>query len=256
MKYLSLYLIAITSAHLATAATVIYQDDFSGGSTTDLNGLAPDVRPGAEVWAANPLFKADGLVGPGANDASAWLPFTPQAGNIYTLTTTYEVDPASQTSWISIGFSNSNNTNLRFVNSSGYGTFIRRANLDVSTFTGLATNGADASSDLSATGEVTVSITLDATDANSANWTIAWSAQDSNNNTYTRAAATAVNGDYGDIAYIGYSRDGGRTGNIFSLELVNVPEAGDFALFAGAFAGLGLLLRRRRRRPDRRFPAV
>jgi hypothetical protein len=98
----------------ATAALVIYQDDFSGQGSVSLNGQAPDVRPGAETWTINnstalPLgWRANGDViatGGGVNGQTAiQLPFTPQPGNIYTLKGRISLTTGTG-QWVGLGFS-------------------------------------------------------------------------------------------------------------------------------------------------------
>ncbi len=94
-------------------ADVLYSDDFSGASPSPLNGTAPDVRPGAQTWAASALWFADGSK-PGNGSGNAWLPFIPAAGNRYNLS--LDVNPANEgsTDWFAIGYSASSNTTVTF----------------------------------------------------------------------------------------------------------------------------------------------
>ena len=76
MKLLNALSVAILagSAPLASA-DIIFQDDFNGSNDVNLDGSAPDVRPGTETWAAPTLstaWKADGAIG---SNGSAWLPY-------------------------------------------------------------------------------------------------------------------------------------------------------------------------------------
>lgn len=111
----SLIALAFITVTQSASALIIYQDDFSGSSTDNLEGLAPDVRPGTEVWTMpNSLalrqWKANGNVEAGGflnGQNSIQLPFTPQPGNIYKLRTTIQVDGAELFGkWIGFGFSN------------------------------------------------------------------------------------------------------------------------------------------------------
>ena len=72
--------------------TTVYRDDFDGPEPLPLNGQAPDVRPGREVWsvfermARNPTDpRADGTF-PGGARRTANLPVELEPGNVYTFT--------------------------------------------------------------------------------------------------------------------------------------------------------------------------
>jgi hypothetical protein len=83
-------------------AEVIYSDDFSGGSGTDLNGTTPDVTTGGATWTAAAVYKADGSF---ANGGVLTLPFTPVDGLIYTLDVSIHF--TSGNNWSPIGFGRS-----------------------------------------------------------------------------------------------------------------------------------------------------
>src|SRR5690348_7440849 len=103
--------IALASALAATLATssrasgqVIYQDSFSGSG--NLNGAAPDVRPGAETWVAED-WQANGTITAPATSigSNSFLPFIPAAGKVYSLS--LEVNPTTATdptTWFAMGF--------------------------------------------------------------------------------------------------------------------------------------------------------
>lgn len=102
--------------HASAAVSMIYEDSFSGPAGTSLNGQAPTVRPGSETWSFNSAsafeagFQADGTVNAGGDTATngrvaALLPFTPQSGNIYTLSATISATTATS-QWIALGFAN------------------------------------------------------------------------------------------------------------------------------------------------------
>ena len=44
-------------------AETIFSEDFTGTSE-DLDGSAPDIRPGTETWIAGPVFNQDGSLDP------------------------------------------------------------------------------------------------------------------------------------------------------------------------------------------------
>jgi hypothetical protein len=91
----------------------IYSDDFSGSSSTDLNGQAPDTRPGSETWTSHSLWKADGAVGTANASANSFLPFVPTNGKVYTLSLTVDVT-AGGDNWFAFGFTQYNLTNSNF----------------------------------------------------------------------------------------------------------------------------------------------
>ena len=68
----------------ASAAT-IYSDDFSGSSSTDLNGTTPDVSTTLAKWVAASSVKADGSFGTTDTDYTATLAFTPEDNKTYAL---------------------------------------------------------------------------------------------------------------------------------------------------------------------------
>jgi hypothetical protein len=78
----------------------IYHENFSGQSTVSLNGSAPDIRPGAEIWTSNEKYKADGsfLFSSESTSARAWLPVTIEAGKIYKLELTGTLTPGGTAS--------------------------------------------------------------------------------------------------------------------------------------------------------------
>lgn len=116
------FLLAGAMLYTANAsAAVIYADDFSGTAGTALNGLAPDVRSGANggsasaVWSADAQFTLNGsgfvtVPDNGGNPSllEAVLPFTPDVGNIYTLKV--DINPTnamSGSNYLGFGFTSS-----------------------------------------------------------------------------------------------------------------------------------------------------
>ena len=82
--------VAAISAGPVRAAT-IYFDPLTGSSANNLNGTTPPTdnytgTAGPHTWSASTIFKADGSVTTSGSSGSAALPFTPTAGNVYTLT--------------------------------------------------------------------------------------------------------------------------------------------------------------------------
>lgn len=104
--------LALTQTH---ASTVLYSDDFSGLSTDVLTGTTPDTTIGANTWTArdttNTSFRADGSIAgtsgtTAQNTGSAFLPFSPTVGYIYTMDVRLSQPTGTVAAeWASIGFS-------------------------------------------------------------------------------------------------------------------------------------------------------
>src|SRR5215471_716136 len=80
----TLALVCTTKAH---AVGVLYDENFTGLATDNLNGSTPDVDNSGNnaTWLANSGFKQNGAIPTASVAQGAWLPFVPQAGNTYTL---------------------------------------------------------------------------------------------------------------------------------------------------------------------------
>ncbi|GAA5497056.1 hypothetical protein Rhal01_03244 [Rubritalea halochordaticola] len=86
-------LLAASAMHVSAA--VIVQDDFSGDSSTSLNGAAADTGGN---WTSSDLFKTDGSFTTGSNlDRSAYvsLPSSLEANQVYTLEVTLDAQANS-----------------------------------------------------------------------------------------------------------------------------------------------------------------
>ena len=94
-----------------TEASTIYNETFSGLSTTDLNGTAPDTTTGGEVWSSSTDWNKDGSTDAlSTGGDSAFLAFTPETGKVYTLSAT--LDTPSGPAWAAIGFVEASNTEI------------------------------------------------------------------------------------------------------------------------------------------------
>ncbi len=93
-------------------AIVIYQENFTGSASTPLNGSLVDTdnNGGTNTWVANSGYKLNGATptGTGVN-SGAYLPFTPVAGNVYTLSASFTgIGPdGTSVSWHALAFGKS-----------------------------------------------------------------------------------------------------------------------------------------------------
>ena len=83
-------------------ATVIYQQNFTGGNTPIVGTTS---TTGGGTWAGANLINLDG--NSTAGDGAISLPFTPQSGFVYELTATINVTGANGT-WLGVGFLETN----------------------------------------------------------------------------------------------------------------------------------------------------
>ena len=216
-------------------ATVIYQENFDGSGSTNLAGLVPDIAPGSQTWGGATEFKANGFVSSAL--AGIYLPFTPSPGFIYTLTGSFQVNSGD---WLGIGFAGGSPTSPnRFADNAGRGWLIAKSN-EIQSFIGPDTNGATAQGTISPQsppGVVTTqTITLDASNANPANWRVS-ATQTIGSTTYTVWNNQPANmTSAGDITAIGLSSST-ASGTFTSFSLTAVPEPGTITLAA---LGLGL----------------
>ena len=107
---------------------VIYYDHFDGAEGVDLDGIEPQVTTDGAAWVAGSNFDADGTItfdNYGYGD-SAYLPFVPKDGFVYTLSATIIslVSPyriySGTNDWIALGFAQSNaNPDNRFYDDNG-----------------------------------------------------------------------------------------------------------------------------------------
>lgn len=242
-RCLVLFLVCMAGA---AAQTTLYFDDFSGSGLADLNGTAPDIRPGSETWLAGTgatTWKADGSAS-GGSFQNAFLPFTPVAGHTYTLSVDANPLDAGDT-WFALGFSTTASTDGFYAIALGAGPWLLlrggRPNLGDGIQTFLGPNTSQAQSHGADSGFLYLSVVLDTT---AADWQVTWRAGD----TILRQQAYA--GGNPDINYVAFGKYGNLSVSIsnFSLTQAAVPEPANVALVIGLLAGATILVARRRRR--------
>ena len=217
-----------------SGAAIIYFDDFSGAAGTDLHATIPDTRPGSEAWRANTFIDADGLTDApaGGEGSSAWLPFVPTAGNVYSLSADFNVT-AGNNDWLALGFS-PNTGGTGFVLSENVSPWmLKRQDPEVQSFLGNNTNGA--ASHATGAGTINLKILLDTTPTL---WTVDWKLNDVS----VRTATFTTNPTIESVGFGAWSNALGTVDN-FQLETIPEPSSAGLAVLAAS----GLLLRRNRR---------
>lgn len=211
------------SFRASTADGLIYLQHFNDANEVQLHGTAPDYRPGSEVWdnsasSNTGIFTTGRIAGGGNRRKGIWLPFTPVAGKIYTLSADILSDQGGEGVALSFAQNNANHQwNTSDVTS--YGTFLVRDEGDnryLSTYTGLRSAGIQniPSDSVPSYGYIAASVVLDATDPDSANWTMEFFMD----GVSVRSPQKVSSGDFGNIQYIGLSKNnGGGTVRDFTL---------------------------------------
>ncbi len=222
---LGLVAIGLVGMTVASArAEEIYADDFSGSSNVTLTGTAPDVRPGTETWTSNSngYFRADGTYDATPNsNGGVWLPFEPEAGNVYTLSADV-TDTGGGGPWTTLSYSAENEDRYAAGGVDVYGLFLYRntpGGQNVVSYLGRGLH-TSASHTVSA-GSLALKVVLDATGPDSADWTMAFIIND----TLVREPTTAGQGDYGDIKYVGFTTYTSK-GTISNFSLSTPPPSG------------------------------
>ncbi len=226
------------------AAGVLYQENFGGLATNNLNGSTVDTDNSGgfnTTWTAYSGYKQNGLMPSASVAQGAFLPFVPIAGNVYTLTATFTgVGPAgTSAAWYALGFGKAMPTNAetgagnRFIEAPTMGrawTLFRANNPNFPTATtnanqvqlGNATTGTGATQPWPSTapfngGDVDIKIVLDTTPAT---WTADFFAKRPTDPTYVEVSTGATNLLAQDIGAIGFTRTTGTlSGNITKFEL-------------------------------------
>jgi len=245
-----------SAALLNNIDTVLIFDPLDGTSAT-LHNTAPTDRTGgvgSDLWDADETtstpFQSDGVINTG-QAAGAWIAFTPAAGNIYQLSATLNTT-AGDAQWNALGFTSGGDSTKAFNGDGGFGNMLLRqerdpffsnfagATIDPATaFPGQNTDGGVAFD--VGTGAIDYAIILDATDADSANWTMAFYAD----GTQVLGPTTAASGNFNTINHVGLSTLEDAAGTVSDFQLATlVPEPASLALL-----GLGSALILGGRRP-------
>ncbi len=224
-------------------ATIVFSDNFDGPFATDLNGLAPDIAPGAELWVAAPTFDADGTI-EDTGGGSATLAFAPADGFVYTLDASFRNFAATGTTatpvendWVAMGFINGqssiNGNNERFVsgNVNGIAWMLMRGDITAvsnTAFSGLSTSGTQSNtggtpwSDPTLVNtfavDIDMRVVLD-TSGGTGTWNATWYAKLAADSNYAEVRATETLVDEA-INSIGFARSNtGFTASITSFTL-------------------------------------
>ncbi|MEO0795128.1 MAG: DUF6288 domain-containing protein [Verrucomicrobiota bacterium] len=225
-----------------TSDDFVYLHYFNGPSGQQIHGVAPDFAPGAEVWdnanSSNSNFFADGAVsGGGTKRKGIWLPLTPTAGNIYTLSADILSNQGGD--GIALCYSQYNaNARWDIADVNPYGSILVRSeanNRTLLTYTGVIKNGqitvpTDQVPDF---GYVEVSVVLDASDADPATWTMEFFVE----GVSVRGPDMVGSGSFADIRYIGLSKNTGG-GSVRDVTLTESAPATKPSIVSHAEMGL------------------
>lgn len=243
-RFLFVMILIVGVARTGSAAD-LYVDNFNGSSGVNLAGTTPDVTIGSNTWQGNTGFKADGSI---ANiTGGIWLPFTATPGSRYVLSVTFFTNSSSG-DWLGAGFSGGSTTStLRFADNTGRGWAILKINSQQQSFIGPGATGQTSSGTINPGNQTSIlTITLDALNANAANWTFSSTLKV---NTTTYNLWTNVNANVtspSQFTAIGLSAQSG-IGRFTALSLTAVPEPSTY-LFG--MAGFILIVLRSRIRFD------
>jgi hypothetical protein len=237
---------ALTLLASSANAQIIYQDDFSASG--NLNTTAPDIRPSTETWDATE-WQADGTITAPTvgNGSNAFLPFTPSAGQVYTLS--FDVNPTAATdptNWFALGFAPTSSPANQFFGQYNAGPWmLLRVQRDGNNNT---PNDTDDTGDIETFGGPGVTLFQDhdaphgvvnfkiILDTTGAQWQADWLV----NNSLIRSDVYATNPS---ISYVGFGRLFDATGSVDNFALTSVPEPASLGLLA--IAAIPLVRRRR-----------
>jgi lysophospholipase L1-like esterase len=220
------------------AATILFQDDFSGQVTAPLNGTTPDFTTASTTWVADTEYKANGAATTGQTSRRAYLTLggliDDNRGNpdaTYTLSATLNVSAGLTGIWEAIGFWNENAPAENFGSSPSNGTawMLRRDNAQLRVFRGTrTTNGITESTSTpnNLTGKVDLRVVLDLTSWNgtSSFGTVTYFAKLAAAPTYTEIANGALNATNSTFRAVGLGGGGVVAAKIDFFQLAKSPE--------------------------------
>ena len=243
------------------SAAVLFQDDFSGSGSTNLNGTTPDITQGTTTWVADTEYKADGTGTATATTNTSIRAYLTlgnliddnrgNANALYTLSATFNVtSTGTATIWHAFGFWDENAPTENFGSTPSDGTawMLRRANADIQTFLGPRTSGGLTETGASpddVAGTVDLQVVLDLTDWNGAtNWgSVTYYGKLSSASTYNLIASGELGSTNSTFRAVGIG-GGEAAGNFDFFQLSQIPEPSSIGMLG--FAGAALLMRRRR----------
>jgi hypothetical protein len=276
-KFLAFTVTAVVVTFIVPAARagIIYSASF-GGDSSNLAGSGPDVdnNGGTNTWVASTGYKKNGTTPSAGINSGAYLPFTPVAGNIYTLSARFlGVGPdGTNVAWHGLGFGKSMpTTNMetgenRFVsgNTTGRAWMLFRPNNPLTptdspnvNHLGNATSGTasnpvwtDATLARAEGGDIDMEIILNTSPAI---WTADFLAKRPSDSSYTDVSGGPLNLIVQDIGMVGIARttntagSGALTGTVasFVLTVDPVPEPASIALAALGMIAFGVSARRK-----------
>jgi hypothetical protein len=239
----------------AASASTIYSDNFSGSSTPGtLNGAAPTVTTGSATWTADSLWSDSGYINSGSSARlSAYLPFTPVAGHIYTLSAGLEVTKETNPSdtvagdyWFGLGFMTNASTTQGWDGGGASpwvlnGFYAPSSGVNSLVSTGPGLSGGQGFGGITS-GVNNYSIVLDTV---ASTWTYnVYLTNSAHTNLLIGSSSAAPFSSNPVITDVGI-QDGLGAGNVSNFSLTVVPEPASLGLFA--VGGLGLLLLNRRK---------
>lgn len=230
-------------ASTAATAAIIYQDNFPGSATAQLNGTSPATDLTGANWTSSGWYANGATNGVNTSNTAnlAYLPISVSDGNVYTISAVLDPNAGNNGAWFAIGFSTPGG-----IWGGGPGPAILLQNTGIAKGYAVGvTTGAynNSASDNTFPLDKLAQVSLDTT---SSNWTATYSYDGTTiaTYTYTGASGTYPNPAGSDVAFI-YSY--GQPGSVsdFSLTGPAVPEPATLGLVG--IGGIALLLLGRKR---------
>ena len=205
---------------------ILYLDYFSGAAGA-LNNRTPDTDAiYSNKWIAANAWRTDGTRANIANaTANAFLPFVPEAGQVYRLSADINCVGADSMDWLSLGFANGTNTEAAWqLANNAVGWMLARdsgtVTADGQTFLGPG-NTSSTNTGVHPTGTMNYVIILDTRPAQRADWTFTFLV-----NSNVVVPATTFRGDGPTISSIGLGMlSGGGSGQVDNFNLLKLSPA-------------------------------